>query len=195
MEVRVTHVLSRNAKRVLATVVLTGALLSVGGLPASAATLVSHSGTPGPTTLKDTATAPGAECTYEGAAGTQYFSGMTLRAIKVEYPDLTINPDHGKAGYRIVLQHASTGGTFSTFVTSPEWKMDVQDSQFAKFPKRSQGWNTAKAGKWRAEAVLTWYNPGGTVIGKSTWLIDNYTRDFNGSVAGTCPGKHFDFPH
>ncbi len=186
--------LSRNARRAFAIVVMSAALVPLVALPATAATEVSHSGTIGPTKIKDTASAPGAECLYEGAAGTQYFSGMKLRAIKVKYPNLRPEPpDHGQVGYRILLQHSS-GGAFSTYVTSPEWKMAVFDNVFETFPARTQVWMTAAGGKWRAEVVLTWYAPGGAVEGKGTWLIDNYTRDFNGSVAGTCPGKHFDVP-
>jgi hypothetical protein len=158
-----------------------------------AATLVHHSGTIGPVKLKDTATAPFAECTYEGTAGTQYFSGMKVRAVRVEYPNLTSGVDSGKVGYKLELQHQKVGQAWQDYVTSNEVKITAYDNAWAKFAAKSQIWMGAvQGGSFRAEVILTWYNADNSVRGTGTWVIDNYTRDYNGSVGSSCKTRHSD---
>lgn len=189
----VTVSVPRRAKQALGIVVLTAALLPLGVSPLLAATMVSHSGTIGHVKIKDTASKPGATCHYSGAAGTLYFDGMTVRGPKVEFPDVTSGVDHGKVGRRVLLQHAS-GGAYTTFATSTQQKISATDSAFSTFPHKLQNWMGAvTGGTWRAEVVLTWYNPGGSVRGSATYVIDNHLREFNGSVSSSCPAKHHDF--
>ena len=69
-------------------------------------------------------------------------------------------------------------------------KLTAYDDVWFKFPVRTQNWNgsTAMGGKWRAEVILTWYNP--TTPSRAGVLDDRQLqRDYNGSVGSTCKGS------
>jgi len=192
----VSRSITRHGRRALGALAFSAAFVSLAGSSSFAATLQHHTGRIGNTQFKDTPSKPGATCTYEGAAGTFYFNGMKLRAIKVGYPDQNDHHyDVGKVGYKIQLQHQSGSGPWTNMVTSPEVKLTANDETWVKFPARTQNWNgpTAMGGKWRAEVILPWYDYDNSVMGTGYWTIDNYEHDYNGSVGSVCKGKwsHF----
>src|SRR4051812_29332082 len=86
-EDRVTRSVT-HARRALGVLAFSAALVSLAASSSLAATLQHHTGTIGPARFTDTSDKPGAECTYEGAAGTQYFTGMKLRGPRVKSPNL-----------------------------------------------------------------------------------------------------------
>lgn len=185
---------TRHARRALGVLALSAAFVSLAGSSSLAATLQHHTGTIGPARFTDTSEKPGATCTYEGAAGTQYFTGMTLRGPRVKYPDQDPalgHEDYGKVGYKIQLQHQTGSGPWQNYVTSPEVKLTAYDDVWFKFPVRTQNWSgaTSLGGKWRAEVILTWYKLDKSVLGTGYWTIDNYKRGYNGSVGSTCKGR------
>jgi hypothetical protein len=191
-EDRVSRSVTRLARRTVSAVAISAAFATLAADSSMAATLQSHSGSIGHVKFTDTSSTPGATCLYEGAAGTQYFAGMTLRAVKVEYPNLNPNVvDHGKVAYQIELEHQKPGQAWQNYLESNPVKKDASDNAFTKFPAQTGNWSgaTALGGKWRAEVILTWYNSDNAVLGKGTWTIDNLKRQFNGSVGATCQGR------
>jgi hypothetical protein len=196
LEDRVARSVTRQARRALGAIAFAAVFVSLAGSSSLAATLQHHTGTIGPARFTDTSDKAGAECTYEGAAGTQYFSGMKLRGPRVKYPNLDAqHEDYGKVGYKIQLQHQSGSGPWQNYVTSPEVKLTAYDDVWFKFPVRTQNWSgaTSLGGKWRAEVILTWYNGDHSIKGTGYWTIDHYTRDYNGSVGSSCKGRWSQF--
>jgi hypothetical protein len=167
---------------------VTAALIAVGGNSALAAHQVGSSGTPGSYSWEDTAAHPAGLCDYNGGgtAGHTY-----LVRIKVKPPTNVLWPhdtesNAGTVGFRVKLQHLSAGAWTTVNMGSEATATATEDSP-AAFGGRSVYWAGPNTGRDRAVAVLSWYNPDMSVLGRVSVAIDHYRNNHDHARRAYCP--------
>jgi hypothetical protein len=161
---------------------LVGALLALSLMAqmASAASIVSTTGSPGLYKFTDTLNHPGMHCYYGNYAVAPY--NTDLKKIVIKGPKLfaknrTQGQDSQTVGWRYIVQHSQAGGAppWKNYTTSTWVKSSANDTTGHKFGART--W-TAPAGKnwqWRVEILMAWYKPGSsTTASGAVTLMDDY---------------------
>lgn len=173
---------------------LTAAMLALGGSGALAAHHLSGTGTTGEYSWTDTAAHPAGLCDYNGggAAGHTY-----IVRIKVNAPDSAYWPagtpsSSGTVGFKVELQHL-TSGHWTTVNTGQEQTATASRHSSAMFGPRSVKWAGPNTGRDRAVAVLTWYNPNMSVLGRDKAVIDHYANNHDGVKRSYCPVVYQNF--
>jgi hypothetical protein len=168
----------------VATLVAT--CLALGSGNVLAATPVHQSGTIGNYSFTDTAGNPAGFCNYNGggALGHTYLVSIKVDAPTAFWP--AGQPSHhGTIGYRVKLQH-DNGGVWQTVNAGTEQRATGSVHTSAVFGKAHVAWAGSNQGHDRALAVLTWYRPNATVVGRVRVVIDNYLSGFDGITRSFC---------
>jgi hypothetical protein len=153
-------------------------------LSASAATVLSTSGSAGHYSFTDSVGSPGARCIYQGAAGSQNFDRMKVNAPTIYWPSANAFPN-GTVGWRIRLQHFNAG-TWTTVRQSKEYRGFATKTVAASLGDRVIAYAPPHTQKYRAVVVVRWMTPDAETIGSATVLIDHYRRGYDGSVGPSC---------
>jgi hypothetical protein len=167
---------------------LSAALVALGGTGALAAHQAGSSGMPGPYSWTDTSSEPAGLCDYEGGgtAGHTY-----IVRVKVSAPTTVLWPhdassNAGTVGFKVKLQHLS-GGTWHHVNTGSEATSTATEDSSAAFGPRSVYWAGPNTGRDRAVAVLTWYNPDMSILGRVSVVIDHYRNNHDHVRRSYCP--------
>ncbi len=166
--------------------ILIAACLALGGGDVFAAHQVHQSGTIGSYSFTDTAGNPAGYCNYNGggAAGHTYLVGVKVDAPTAFWP-AGQSSHHGTIGYRVKLQHLNGTG-WHTVNVGTEQRTSATVHTSAVFGKAHVGWAGSNQGHDRALAVLTWYRPNTTVLGRARVVIDHYRSGFDGITRSFC---------
>lgn len=175
--------------RAASVVALAGVAVALVASSALAATQTSHSGTIGSVKFSDSDTHPGATCTYQGAAGSLYFSGVQVKGPKVMWPNTSAGADHGWVAFRVQIQHFD-GATWSVVKQSSPTKMAVSDSAWTSFAAKNLSWPGPNSHIYRASVSLKWITAGGSTEGRATYVLDHQRRGYDNSVGTACVGRH-----
>jgi hypothetical protein len=150
-----------------------GLVLALSGPGLAAAdTEISESGLIGQHKLVDTATYPGADCSYEGNT----LFEVSVRPPKMRARDRTAGLDEQLVGWRARLQKQTATG-WATVQTSSVRKAMASDDHWAGFTQRAVFSVPPPFGKAvRVRVDMTWYAPTdpGTAQGHSTHEVDLY---------------------
>ena len=167
---------------------LTAAMLALGGSGALAAHQVSNTGTTGSYTWTDTTAHPAGVCNYNGGgtAGHLYIVSVKVKAPTTVFWPAGTGSNSGTVGFKVKLQHL-TAGVWSTVNTGAEATDTATKTTSAMFGTRHVDWNGPLTGKDRALAVLTWYSPSMTIIGRTTVVIDHYFNNSDHVARSYCP--------
>lgn len=167
---------------------LTAALLALGGSGVMAARQVGHSGTTGSYSWMDTGAHPAGICDYNGggAAGHTYIVRIKVKAPSSVYWPSGTGSNSGTVGFKVSLQHLQNG-VWSTVNTGPEARKTATRQTSAMFGMRSVGWAGPLSGRDRALAILTWYTPGMSVLGRVRVVIEHYRNNHDGIQRSYCP--------
>jgi hypothetical protein len=168
-------------RRVLRSMtVLAGTMLAtiLAAQPASAAQVLSSTGSPGHYKFNDSMQTPGIQCYY----GHVNAANQDLKKIDVHGPRLwarnsTSGRDTQTVGWRYIIQHSQAGGDppWETYHTSALVKATTHDDVGYKFP--TQTWIAPPDFnvQWRVKLALLWYTPGSsTTVSGSVRLLDEY---------------------
>jgi len=187
MEGMVSRFLASRAWRSASLSILVAACLALGSGDVLAAHQVSQTGVIGSYAFTDTAGNPAGYCNYNGggAAGHTYLVKVRVDAPTAYWPDGQAS-NHGTIGYRVKLQHFS-GGVWDTVNTGAEEQATATVHVSALFGPRHVDWAGPNTGHDRALAVLTWYRPNATVLGRARVVIDFYLSGFDGITRPYCP--------
>ena len=153
-------------------------------LSASAATVLSTTGSAGHYSFTDTAGSPGARCIYQGAAGSQNFDRMTVTAPTIYWPSGDAFPN-GTVGWRIRLQHYNAG-VWTTVRHTAEFRNTATKTVPAVLSNRTISWAPPHNQKYRAVVVVRWMTPDATTIGSALVRIDHYRHGYDGTVGSSC---------
>ncbi|MEA2622000.1 MAG: hypothetical protein QOH61_910 [Chloroflexota bacterium] len=172
---------------------LTAVMIALGGGEVLAAHQVGSSGTTGSYSWTDTAAHPAGVCDYNGGGTAGH---IYIVQIKVRAPDSVLWPagtgsSSGRVGFKVKLQHLH-GGTWSTVNTGPEASATASRHTSAMFGTRRVHWAGPISGKDRAVAVLTWYRPNDSVLGRAHVVIDHYKNNHDGIGRSYCPVGYSD---
>ncbi len=181
---------SGGLSRTLRVFALSGAALLLMSGSTLAAQQISQTGTIGDAFFTDTMNHPGATCSYQGAAGTMYFSGVTVKGPKLQWPDQNVNvAEHGWVAYRIQIQHFD-GTNWTVIKQSSPTKLKVYDNVTTKFPAKTLTWSTPVNHSYRAGVSLKWIKTDGSTWGRSTYYLEFHRLGFDNTVSSTCVGRH-----
>ena len=183
--------LIRRAGRGASLALLVVVALALAGGNTLAATTIGHSGTTGTYSFVDTSGNPGGRCVYQGTAGAQMFDHARITGPSVWWP-ASSSSSSGTVGWRLKLQNNSSG-SWVTVRTGSLTYATAHKHSAAMFANKGIAWAAPITGHERVLVVLVWYNPGLTVMGKATVLIQHYRRGYDGSVGSTCIFRHPDF--
>lgn len=165
--------------------------LTLVGTEALAWHVVGATGSAGHYSFHDTAGSPGAKCIYGPAAGTWYFDHVRVKAPVVYWPDQNSgNPDeHGTVGWRIKIQNWQNG-VWVTTDTGPQSFAIAHENSAAPFGFKILYKEPPPGGKYRVQAIVSWYHGNGTLMGRRWVVLDNYRRSYDSSIGAACPGRH-----
>ena len=163
------------------------AVLTMGTSVASAATIVSDTGTHGTITLVDTTDSPPVTCTY--GQPQPPFPFAYLHFVKVRPPtvyavDNTTGRDDQRVTWRFKIQGEvfGTGDNWTTFATSPNRSATAHDDTpgafnpvEVKFNSKSNTDPDSTNVVYRMLITVKWYRANGTVQGKVK-LLPTYYR-------------------
>jgi hypothetical protein len=161
--------------------------LSLGTSVASAATIVTETGTHGTITLTDTSDSPAVTCTYGQAQppyAFAYLHYVKVRAPEVYAVDNTGDRDHQLVTWRFKIQGEQFGasGGWTTFAKSPKRSANARDDTPAaftpievKFNSKSNPDPAFEEFVFRTLITVKWYKANGTVQG-TVKLLPNYYR-------------------
>lgn len=181
---------SSRISRTLRVLVLAGVAVPLAASSALAATQTSQTGSIGHVAFSDSASAPGARCSYQGAAGTLFFSGVSVKGPKVTWPDQNGSVvEHGWVSFRIQIQHFD-GSTWSVVKHSAPTKRKAFDNSWTQFSAKSLSWGGPNNHVYRAGVTLKFINTDGSTKGRATYIIDNHRRLYDNSVGSACVGRH-----
>jgi hypothetical protein len=174
---------ARHGASVAALVV---ACLASGSGSVLGAHLVHQTGTVGIYSFTDTAGNPAGYCNYNGggALGHTYLVSIRVDAPTAFWP-AGLPSHHGTIGYRVKLQH-DDGGAWQTVNAGTEQHATASVHTSAVFGTAHVKWAGSNQGHDRALAVLTWYRPNSTVVGRARIAIDHYLSGFDGITRSFC---------
>lgn len=178
-------------------------LLALAASPvASADTSVRESGTRGAHSLRDSSGSPGVTCkyrTFDLYLG--YWEGW-LRRLNVQPPRVWAAAGTQQVGWRFKAQRKRNNGAWQTTYTSPTSRATATLTVMASFSSKSINVvepNDAGLGpdyRYRVRVEMFWYNPSGSVTGKSVHMVNYYQRNypdgFSSDERGVCHFQEFD---
>lgn len=176
--------------RTLRVFVLVALAVALAASSVLAAHQTGMSGSIGSVAFNDGVSNPGARCSYQGAAGTLYFSGVKVKGPQVQWPDQVADvAEHGWVAFRIRIDHFN-GVDWSVVKTSAPTKTKVWDDHYTQLAAKSLSWGGPNNHQYRASVTLKFIKPNGTTIGRATYVIDNHRRGYDNSVGAGCVGRH-----
>jgi hypothetical protein len=166
--------------------VLAATCLVLGGSDVFAAHQVGQTGVIGNYAFTDTAGTPAGYCNYNGGgtAGHVYLVAIRVNPPTAYWPAGQAS-NHGTIGFRLKLQHLS-GGVWHNVNTGAEAQAPATVHSSALFGPRHVAWAGPNTGRDRALAVLSWYRPDTTVLGRARVVIDHYRSGFDGITRSYC---------
>jgi hypothetical protein len=174
-----------------ASLVVAAALVAVALVAGEAVAFhtVSHSGIRGHYSFVDTPTMPGGRCTYEGAAGHGFLDAIRVRAPKVFWPNLnSANPhEQGLVGWQVRIQHWN-GATWTTTDVGTVTTAVAHEHRPAPFLAKTVMHAPPNSLRYRALAVLTWFRPNSSILGRAKVVLDWYNQTDPGKIVHTCKG-------
>jgi hypothetical protein len=149
---------------------------------------VGSSGTTGSYSWTDSAAHPAGICNYNGGGtlGHVYIVSAKVKAPTTVFWPAGTGSNSGTVGFKVKLQHLS-GSVWSTVNTGSEATATAWRHTSAMFGTRNVGWNGPLTGKDRALAILTWYTPSMTVLGRIKVVIDHYRNNYDHMGRSYCP--------
>jgi hypothetical protein len=139
----------------------------------------------------DTSVTPGATCqypTFASGASKTWLSKVVAKPPSIWWPDRSSdsNTEHGKVGWRFLVQFNNGGPGWTTVVKSSVQKaIAYEDSQSpynpstkAPLTKMSVGVNAKATGQgvWRVVVKAFWYKKNGTKLGSATHVVQYYRQ-------------------
>jgi hypothetical protein len=184
----------RRVIRAASLPVIVAVAMAIGGGSAMASEQLHQRGSVGHYSYADSSGTPGGHCRYDGTAGTQYFKAVRVDAPTAYWPDQSSENahEHGKITMQVRLQHWN-GSAWKLVLKGGKQTASASETTAAALHGMTVHWSGPDHRKFRAVVVLTWRHVNGTFEGRSTDLIDNYSRSFDGLVSGACPSIHHDF--
>ncbi len=177
----------RPSLRPLAVTTLAIAALALPSGAALADHQVSHTGSPGTWTLKDSASNPAADCSYDGGgtAGGTYLTGIRLRnPVKIKGTSASVR----SVGYRPIIQH-KIGHAWVTVRKGALISGGATSAHAATLPGGLTTFGPKDQPKrpFRLALRLIWYRADASVQGTRTILVDYHAKR-DGGVANRCAG-------